>query len=511
MFPPRLFLIYCLQLIIAFGGSHLLLKHWRFPNLSKDSAQWLIIWAMVVNAAFFFFYYLAGYYNFNYGAIDYATIVQTIWNMANGHTPFESILGTHSFRVHFSPLFYLVALVFKLCPTQEWIILLSVLAVTTIAYILFRIAFYELKVAWLAVAISISYLLNPYTQFSQLAAVHAESFSIIPITLSIYFMLKRSWHWFALFMLLGLLGKEDVGLYYFGLGLFMVFGQKEKLAGVLTMAIGIMTSFFVIGWVMPLFGPDTEHLTLKYFSHFGPTLPTIGKRLLFQPWIGLEAFLHWDKIFPIFYILAQTGFSSLLSGWAIIPLVIAMAFKSITNYTAMVNYWDHYFLHVAPFFYFATIMGIKKILFLKKNGDRLKSAHYITAVMITLALFINLERGTNFLSRKFNPKAFQISEHSKTGWKMIKKIPPTASVLVQEQLAPSLCLRRHLYAIRCYSPWDPQRYDLKTIDFVVLDLNHNLPPAYAEVYQEADEWLNKNPDFNLFLSRDGWRIYRNVK
>lgn len=511
MFPPRLFWIYCLYLFIAFWGSYVFLKRWQLPEISRRIGQWTILCAMIINAAFFFFYYLAGHYNFSYGAVDYATIVQTIWNMANGHVPFESILGTHTFRVHFSPLFYLVALLFKLWPTHEWIVFLSVLSVTSVAYILYLIVLHELEFTWLAVAIGLSYLLNPYIQFSQLAAVHAESFCIVPITLSIYFMLKRSWLWFALFMFLGLLGKEDAGLYYFGLGLFMLLDQKVKVAGVLTMAIGTIYSLSVVGLVMPLFGPDTQHLTLKYFSQLGSTLPEIGKRLLFHPWIVATVFLHWKKIFPIFYILAQTGFLSILSGWALLPLIIALALKSITNYTAMINYWDHYFLHVAPFLYFATIMGIKKLLVPRKNDERIKWAYYISGVLILLSLLINLERGQNFLSRKFRPASFKLTENSRVGRQLLNQLPPTASILVQEQLAPEVCFRRHLYAISCHSDWNARNYDFRTIDFVVLDLNLPLAPNYAKVYQQANHWLSQNPDFSLIDSQDGWRIYRVLK
>lgn len=518
MFPPRLFLVYCLYLVIAFLVTQFILRFWKPKELADKQATIILLIMIVVHAVFYYFTYMIMFYNFRAGATDLLTFVQSLWNISEGEVPFLSQQQTHLLRDHFSLLWYLVAPVFKLWPGVEWLVLLSTLFVAATAYVIYLMSRNELESSLLVLALAVSYLLNPYIQLSQLAAGHVECFSVLIISCCLLAMQKSKWVWFFILMALSLISKEDVGLYFGGVGAYIFLGMKKPKAGIVTAVIGIIYSITVVKFVMPLFGPDTQNLIMKYFSDLGSTSTEVIKTILLQPWKALALMMKWEKIFPLFYIVAQTGFVSLLSGWAVVPLAISLGFKSVTGYTAMFNYWDHYFLHVAPFFYFATIVGIKHLL----NSDKLQWLKWklpgmekITttglAVFILLAsLLINLERGNTPLSRKFKLSDYKITEHSHIGLNLIKEIPENASVLVQETLAPHFSLRKKVRAITFYKSWKEQKNMLDESDYVVIDEKYPFAVKVGTIFEDAVAWLDQDRRFEAVTNTDGWRIYKRI-
>lgn len=516
MFPPRLFLVYCLYFAVALVLAHFICKRRQVAALAPKTAQWLLGSLVVLHALYYFTLYMFNFYNFRAGGTDLLTFSQSLWNLAQGDTPFLSHQQTHLLRDHFSPIWYLLVHVFKLLPYNELIVASTVGAVSSVAIFIYLISRQFIKSEWLALALAVSYLLNPYVQYSQLAAGHADSYAALLIMASLFFIIKEKWYWLAITMALALICKEDVGLYFIGVGAYIYFYKKKRWHGAVTALIGLVYSVTVVKWVMPLFGPDTLNLLDRYFGELGTSHEEILRNILLKPWILITPFLNWEKVFSLFYILSQTGWVVVLSGWAVLPLAISLGFRSVTNYTAMYNYWDHYFLMAAPFYYFASIAGVHALLdqaklqWLKNKITPLSKITPVSAALFILlfGLLINLERGQNILSRKFDPVQFTISEHNQIGNRLIRLIPEGAPVLVMEPLASRFSFRKETHVISVYAPWDPARVPLAKIEYVVMDMNYPMPDTWMSIYRHAKAWLDAQKHFRIIAHQDGWVIYR---
>jgi uncharacterized membrane protein len=477
----------------------------------------VLVWVLALaQAVYFYLTYMAGHDNFLNGAVDLATISQSLWNITQGHTPFETILGTHALRVHFSPIWYLVAQVFRIWPTIPWLVFLSTFSVALSSLIVFALGRAVLKSDWLALAMAVSYLLNPYLHLGQMAAVHAESFDICFIGLSLLALWRRRFAWFWICMLVALSGKEDVGLYYGALGIYAFFGMKERLQGVLMSVAGLLWSFAVLHYVMPAFGPDTQNL-ISRFSELGQGgNGDFVKNLFTHPWRIVTPILQWEKIFTLFYLIAQTAFSVFWAGWALVPLGAAIWLKSITNYVGMYNFWDHYSLHVLPFLAFASILGMQAWLEhprwqkwrVQLGGNQVPVATALALFILILSLFINLERGDNPLSRKFHASVYTVSAHNQLGQRLLRQIPGDASLLAQEHIAAHVSLRQRIWAVSADYAWKPGEQPLCYPEYAVFDLQAARHLIYYAKVQDTAQWFYADSRYEVQIQEDGWVIFK---
>lgn len=515
MFPPRLFLIYCLILAVSLGLAVLISRKVKLPELSYPAGFIVLGLLALLHAWFYGFTYMTYHAQFSNGATDFTHFLQCLWKLSQGQAPVSSVLGMHLLRDHFSLLWYPVALAFKTLPSVETVVYLSCLSVASISVILYFVAWEATKSAWLGLAVGVSYLLNPYVQLGQLAAAHADCFSATVIAVSLLAAVKKHWPWFYGLALLAIAGKEDVGLYYGALGFYLWLGQKERMHGLAVALLGAAGAIGIRLWIMPQFGPDTEQLFAKYFSHLGGSPLSILRTFATRPWMLALPLFTWEKIFPIFYLLAQTGMVSLAAGWALLPLGAAVWFKSITNYDAMYNFWDHYSLHIMPFLYLASIVGIKRLLtspdgIVSRLGcDHARMPACLTVFMLLLALLINMESGNNPLGRKFRPDRYVLTASQELGAKLVASIPGEASVLTEENIGPHLAFRPRLYLMSVWRK-DPVEFArLHETDYVLFNLEAgNLPPAYRQKLKMVCDSYYEKQGYQKVADELGWRMYR---
>ncbi|MEW6516605.1 MAG: DUF2079 domain-containing protein [candidate division FCPU426 bacterium] len=515
MFPPRLFLVYCLILAVSLGLAVFLARRVKFPALSHSLGALVVSGLALLHAWFYWLAYMTRHAQFAAGATDFSHFLQCLWKMSVGQAPVSTVLGTHLLRDHFSLLWYPVALWFKCFPNVSAIVLLSCLSVAAVAVALYWLTWEVTKSEWLGLAVGVSYLLNPYVQLAQLAAAHADSFNVLVIALSLLALAKRRWIWFYFLAIAAIAGKEEVGLYFGAVGLFLWLGMKEVKRGLALVVAGLASALLIRLWLMPQFGPDTQQLFVKYFSHLGGSPQGIVHTFATRPWMLVLPILQWDKLFPIFYLLAPTAFLSLLSGWALLPLAAAIWFKSIGNYPAMYNYWDHYSLHVMPFLYFACAWGMKCCLAEGGWGAKLagklkvgRMESFLAALLLALALLVNLESGDNPLGRKFYGQAHVLTAHQRAGKAILAAVPPQASVLTEENISPHLAFRPRLYLLHQWMP-DPVEFArTHEMDYVVIDLrSQRLPEDYWRRLQAVADYFGKQ---GYVKERDetGWVVYK---
>ncbi|MBN1596631.1 DUF2079 domain-containing protein [candidate division FCPU426 bacterium] len=536
VFPPRLFLVYCIQLVLAWL---LTMLGWRLLKLRELPRTWagVLLWTLVVlQAVFFWATYMADHYNFLNGAVDMATISQSLWNIMRGNTPFETILGTHALRVHFSLLWYAVAQIFRLWPSIAWLVLMSTLSVALTAVVLQALAREILHSEWLALAIGISYLLNPYLQLAQMAAGHADSFDTVFMALSLWALWKRRMGWFWISMLIALTGKEDVGLYYLALGIAMVCkpgccfqplapeehevrrdtGRPGVIQGLAVALAGGTWSLLAYTVLMPAFGPDTQNLISRFGGLGDGGSAGLAKNILMHPWLLLTTVCQGEKVFSIFYLLSQSAFSIFASGWALLPLGFSIWLKSITNYVGMYNFWDHYSLHIMPFLYFCTLVGLKK--WMEKPifaswrqrlaGQEKAFPLWLAFFLIVLTLLINLERGQTPFSRKFSWSRYALTDHARIGHRMLQQIPPGVSVAAQEHLAPHLSFRREIYAITSQQYWRPGEKPWYLPEYAVFDLKGARRLPFADKILGTADYFYATPAYIVAAEEDGWVIFK---
>lgn len=157
-----------------------------------------------------------GTFGFDFGIFD-----QGLWLLSRFHSPFVTIMGVHLFGDHTS--FILLPLVpfYWLAPSAKILIVAQAAALSTAALPLFLLARDKLRSEWLALGIAVAFLANPALQWSGWEQFHPDVFEVPLALAALYFMTKRRWVPYAVFVVLLLAVKEDVPLMTFVLGLYV--------------------------------------------------------------------------------------------------------------------------------------------------------------------------------------------------------------------------------------------------------------------------------------------------
>ncbi len=135
------------------------------------------------------------------------------------------------------------------------------------------------------------YLLNPGMQWTNVYDFHSVSLAIPFLLFSFYFAYIKKWKWYAVFILLSLLTKEQIALTVAFLGLFIIFIFKEKTIGLLTFIVGGLWFLLMIFVVVPHFSPEGRHWALSWYQFTDssgipqsiPSLKILFNKFIFSP------------------------------------------------------------------------------------------------------------------------------------------------------------------------------------------------------------------------------------
>jgi uncharacterized membrane protein len=149
------------------------------------------------------------------------------------------------------------------------LLVMQALAVTTSAWALFAIALNKVRSYVFALTLLCAYLLFFGVQYALDFDFHVSVLSSAALAWSLYALHFRKWWLYWLVFVLGLITREDISLFYFMIGLYLLIfhWKNKKLLASITMIISL-TYFFVVAYVvMPQWTPG--HVPAAYFDATG--------------------------------------------------------------------------------------------------------------------------------------------------------------------------------------------------------------------------------------------------
>ena len=198
------------------------------------------------------FVFLVNKHNaFNTRTYDFARFSQAIWNTLDGRFLFSSIDGRSILGNHFSPYMALLSPLLRIWPDERALFLVQAASVAVAGLLLALIL--RRKHAALAPWFLLAFFLNPAVQQMALFEFRRVVLALPFLALALYALaVKRRWL-MLLALLLALLGKEDIGLFVFGVGLFLLIFQRDWRWGLAMLILGLVWSVVVSFWVIPAF------------------------------------------------------------------------------------------------------------------------------------------------------------------------------------------------------------------------------------------------------------------
>ena len=484
------------------GGAAIVSKSPQSTNSVARKAKnlyqlWLRygIFVLALLFAVIIFVFLVNKHNaFNTRTYDFARFSQAIWNTLQGRLLFSSIDARSILGNHFSPYMALLSPLFLLWPDERVLFLVQAVSVAAAGLILALILrkWHPALAPWFLLA----FFLNPAVHQMALFEFRRVVLALPFLALALFALAeKRRWLMLGA-LLIALLAKEDIGLFVFGVGLFILIFQRDWRWGLGMMLLGFAWSFFVSFWVIPAFRtPGSEYPQLFYFDYLGNSYAEILNTLKQDPFIVPRQLFGADRLSALWRIFLPLGlFLPFLGADWLLIAVPSLLLLLLSGDVEMFGLQKWYTATILPVFFAAIAIGLGRF--------PMSKARWLTAwlLLMTLAgywLYSPLPGGS-----EYDPSLYQVTDHDRLGLAVVQEIPAEASVATQPHYTPHLTQRENLY----HYPWI--KIGQENIDYFLFDTQSSpYPFNNDEIAAEINSFL-ADPTLNPIAEADGIFLFQ---
>ncbi len=430
-------------------------------------------------------------------ALDMGMMDQVLWNLAHGRGFYTSYKGFSFLGDHFSPA--LAALVPIYWLTGGRGVLALVLAQSTLialsAGTLLLVARSELRSTVLAVAVAISFLLQPLLHEANLFDFHPDVLALPFMILAFYFLRRRQNWALVTTLFVALLAKEDVALFGFALGLYAIFGLRRRRMGAAIVAGNLIWLGVVVGILIPHFSDGHGGYVLWWrYGYLGRTPQEMLGTLLTHPQVAIRQVLTASRAETLGLLLVPLGGLPLLGGSAALLFLPALLVNFLSQYPPQATLHMHYTLLVYPPLYLAAIVGLRRWL-AGRSGPALRRHQFFWAGFVLVG-GVAMGYYASPLGRWRQPELFTVDRHARAAQEFLQHVPPDVALAAQSNLAAHLSERPQ---IRLFP-------DTEGAAFVALDTaTYNRYPADDKYLQTVAALLQAGA-YGVIWDRDGFLL-----
>jgi uncharacterized membrane protein len=320
----------------------------------------------------------------------------------------------------------------------------------------------------------LAYLLLPALEAAVMYDFHAVTLAPTFLLFAFYFMeRKRPWL-FALFAVLAMACKEDIGLTLAMLGLYIMLARRRWRWGGATALLGAAWFAIAVFLIQPQFSPTGGNIQAERYAWLGEAPLAMLDTLLHHP--GMV----WDHVWQqanlpgyLGGLLLPTAFLSALSPLAWLPALPSLSINLLSDNPFTWRLEDfHYAAPIVPFVLIATLYGIRRLVAWTGRRSQLAGRCVLIAacgLLLVASLAYHYTRGFSPLARPF--QAWPISAHDRRAEAIFGQVPPAAALFAQNNLNPHLSGRRVLYQDPALLS-DPSLLDgLPAPDYLLFDMS----------------------------------------
>lgn len=517
------------------------------------------------------------YNNFDFGKFDLGNMTQMVWNASQGNGLYlTDYFGTNLPRwsmSHVDPILYIFVPLFWVFPHALTLVFSQLALVIFSSLLIYKIALQQLDSKFAAFLLGFAYLINPSIGYlTAWTGFHGVT-AVIPFFLAAFYVFEHMYKTgvystklkvvFWLFLILTMMGKEQIPLYIFIYGIFILLfraNQNTKKIGIsmlIVSAIWFCYAFFILipkyadvrvqgyeefAQLLDITDSTVRDVALpNYFlnryEEFGTSYFEVAKNILLSPKDALRIFFGGDKVENFRRTFEPLAFLSFAY-----PALLALALPDLAiNFLTSADgigtseITNHRISMIIPVLFISAIFGIKYLA----NLDNKKIKRSAIVSFLALCLFGFSSYTTHYYNNpvylwlnqavhnrvikkvfaKTDPQV--ISKQLKVGdvvtlseledkdrecaLKIVQLIPAGASVSGPDSLGAHLALRE-TYAIF------PSLYT--TADYVIVDVFAQkiirILDLDVEIIGNVVEDLIRDENYKLSLGCGNYFVFKNV-
>jgi uncharacterized membrane protein len=400
------------------------------------------------------------------GDPDVSIFNQAFYTALKYGLPFYNTFeGSSHFAFHCSPIFYLLLPLYAIAPGVPILLFLQSLALGLGAWPIFLIAREVLSSrgadggaenddenGWrrrVPLFLALIYLLyHPlhginYDQFNEL------SFAVLPLSLAVYFFLRRRMLPFWICSLIFITCKEDAAFVLIFWGLYILFlsftSERSLKFGLHGLALVLLGTFYIYGYLyvfLPSFAGKNYGYFGERYTGLGSSLLEVVKTILTRPLLVLGMIATKTNFLYFFEMFLPLALIPLLSPgflWMTIP---TFGINMLSKFSSMCNTGSRYTAYLIPFIFTAAAFSFLKLVsgredvFFKPYNLMLRSAPgasgraaRLLRIILLMAVLCTLLLNNTPLRIGFRVPG--ITPHQRLVMELAGKLPPEASVSTQ--------------------------------------------------------------------------------
>jgi len=244
----------------------------KIKNLINTKTAWFLFIAIAIYIIVLSALCLKKYNGFEYNFFDLSIFNQVFFNTLHGRW-FDLTINLNNYLAdHFSPIIVLFLPIYALYSSPQTLIVIQAMFLGLSAWPLYLIAKAVIKDKVIALLIALWWLMSPFVHNANFFEFHFLSVAIFFVFWAFYFYYKERFKLFILFVILGLLCREDIALILLGFFVLSWLDKKNlkwKLVGLAMPLIYFITAIKITSY----FNVDGSYKFLVYYGWLGAKTP----------------------------------------------------------------------------------------------------------------------------------------------------------------------------------------------------------------------------------------------
>lgn len=421
---------------------------------------------------------------------DLAIFDQAVYLISEGKTPISSILGFHILGDHAAPIFYPIALLYKIYADVHWLFILQSIALSIGAIPVYHLSLKSELNNKLAKTLAILYLLYPLIFNINLFDFHPDVIALPAILFAILAAYQEKMIWFTVAILIILACKAVFSLTVTAMGIWLLLFKKKRAYGIIAITSG--SAWFILSTqiIIPTFR-GYEHSAVSRYGYLGDSILEIAKNLFLKPNL---VFSHLFTLANLEYLVLL--FSPVVWGLSfryLSPLVAAspaLLLNLLTDYPLQKDLLHQYSLPILPFLFLAVIES------LAAGKGWLKQRRWM--IVWGMIAFIALAKFGFFWTKYLT----EIDTWKATR-EAINIVETKGNVLTNNQIAPQLSQREVIQLVG----EKPAEINLDQFDYILLNLRYPGLISSQATVEILNDRIAKSNDFELMFDRTDVKLW----
>lgn len=445
-------------------------------------------------------------------AYDLAIFDQAIYNTAVGRPyavsiKIDDLANPILLGDHFSPAIALLAPLTWLWNDVRALLVAQSLLLAAGAIPVYRVARWATTSALLPPALVIGYFLSPTLQHTVLYDFHEVALAVPALAFAAEALVRRHRRALVLWLGAAVLCKEEIAFVAAGFGATLLLsglldwrrgrdGRQDVALGGAVLVGAVVWAVMTIAVLIPWFEGSGSYTYVNRYESLGSSPGEIVRTALTRPDLVLATLLEPVKLEFALSFFAPFAFLPLLAPELLVLTAPTFGYLLLSSYPAQYSLGRQYGVVIIPLVAIAATIGAARLERWLGGRSVLTSA---TAVgVIAAAIVTYLEFGPGPGGGWFDPERYRIAPRVAVAAQVFARIPASASVSAQENLAPHLSRREHLYLFPA----------LHGAEYIILDNEGGTFPIDRPTWDREVAELLRNPLYRLVTSEAGFALFQ---